>query len=64
MMLPVPVVTDGPVERKNWYRRVQRHYVHRRSKAVIPHDSLLKGVHFGLKSCIPQAGAMTLIEAI
>jgi hypothetical protein len=40
----------GPAERKYWYRRVQRHYERRVSKAAVPRDSLLKGVHFGLKN--------------
>lgn len=40
----------GPDERKYWYRRVQRHYERRVSKAAQPRDSLLKGVHFGLKN--------------
>ena len=39
----------GPVERKYWYRRVQRHYERRESKSATPRDSLLKGVHFALK---------------
>lgn len=42
--------TAGPAERKYWYRRVQRHYERRESKTMMPRDSLLKGVHFGLKN--------------
>jgi len=40
----------GPAERKYWYRRVQRHYERRVSKAAVPRDSPLKGVHFALKN--------------
>jgi len=40
----------GPAERKYWFRRVQRRCERRLPKVAVPHDSLLMGVHFGLKN--------------